>query len=96
VTAGRTRRQEIVERLRDAEWAFDDLRHELGLTVRVMEEDLRHVERSVRAAGSRLVMRPACCESCDFVFKSRAFHPPGRCPGCRDRRIAGPWFRVRE
>ena len=24
------------------------------------------------------------------------FHPPGRCPSCCDRRIAGPWLRVRR
>jgi predicted Zn-ribbon and HTH transcriptional regulator len=38
---------------------------------------------------------PARCDACDFVFKSTAFHPPGRCPSCRDRRITGPWLRVR-
>jgi len=91
---GLTRRQEIVERLRTAEWEFDDLRHDLGLTVRVLEEDLRHIDRSVRAAGSRLELRPARCEACDFVFESTAFHPPGRCPSCRDRRIAGPWVKI--
>ena len=89
-----TRRQEIVARLRDAEWEFDDLRQDLGLTVQVLEEDLRHIDRSVRATGSRLVLRSAHCEACDFVFKSTAFHPPGRCPKCRDRRIAGPWMFV--
>ena len=89
-----TRRQEIVERLTEGEWDFDDLRHELGLTVKVLEEDLRHIERSVRASGKRLVFRPARCGTCDFVFKSSAPHPPGRCPSCRGRRISGPWFRI--
>jgi predicted Zn-ribbon and HTH transcriptional regulator len=23
-----------------------------------------------------------------------ALHPPGRCPSCRDRHIAGPWLHV--
>jgi predicted Zn-ribbon and HTH transcriptional regulator len=41
-----------------------------------------------------LIVRPARCEACDFVFKSTAPHPPGRCPSCRDRRIAGPWFHI--
>jgi predicted Zn-ribbon and HTH transcriptional regulator len=90
----RTRRQEIIERLSKNEWEFDDLRHDLGLTVKVLEEDLRHVKLSVRPAGQRLVVTPARCEACDFVFKSTALHPPGRCPSCRERRIAGPWFRV--
>jgi len=89
-----TRRQQIVERLTDSEWEFDDLRHELGLTVKVLEEDLHHIKRSVRSGGRRLVVTPARCEACDFVFKSTALHPPGRCPSCRERRIAGPWIRI--
>jgi predicted Zn-ribbon and HTH transcriptional regulator len=87
----RTRRQQIVEQLTEAEWEFDELRRELGLTVKVLEEDLHHIERSVRAGGRRLKIRPARCDACDFVFKSTALHPPGRCPSCRDRRISGPW-----
>lgn len=90
----RTRRQQIVELLKSREREFDDLRHELGLTVKVLEEDLRHIERSVRVDGRRLVVTPAICEPCGFVFKSTAFHPPGRCPSCRDRRITGPWLRI--
>jgi predicted Zn-ribbon and HTH transcriptional regulator len=90
----RTRRQEIVAWLTEKEWEFDDLRHDLVLTVKVLEEDLRHIERSVRAAGQRLVITPARCEACDFVFNSTALHQPGRCPSCRDRRIAGPWLRI--
>ncbi len=90
-----TRRQEIVERLSDSEWEFDDLRREFALTVKILEEDLRHIERSVRASGQRLIVQPARCEACDFAFRSTAFHPPGRCPSCRDRRISGPWFHIR-
>jgi predicted Zn-ribbon and HTH transcriptional regulator len=90
----RTRRQEITERLSGNEWEFDELRRELGLTVKVLEEDLRHIDRSVRADGRRLMLKPASCEQCGFVFASRAFHPPGRCPECRDRRISGPWFHI--
>jgi len=89
-----TRRQEIVERLTEGEWEFDDLRHEFGLTVKVLEEDLHHIERSVRAGGKRMVVTPAKCEACDFIFRSSALHPPGRCPSCRERRIAGPWIRI--
>ena len=91
---GRTRRQRIVELLSEAEWDFNDLRRDLGLTVKVLEEDLRHIERSVRSDGRRLTMRSASCEVCEFIFKSTAFHPPGRCPSCRERRICGPWFRI--
>jgi predicted Zn-ribbon and HTH transcriptional regulator len=89
-----TRRQEIVRCLCAAEREFDDLRRELGVTVAVLEEDLRHIGRSAHGKSQRLVVRPARCESCDFAFKSTALHPPGRCPSCRDRRIFGPWLRI--
>lgn len=91
-----TRRQTIVGCLLAAEREFDDLRRELGLTVAVLEEDLRHIERSSRARGHRLVVRHAVCEACDFSFKNIALHPPGRCPACRNRRIAGPWLRIEK
>jgi predicted Zn-ribbon and HTH transcriptional regulator len=94
MSARKTRRQEIVELLRIEEWAFDDLRHDLGLTVRVLEEDLKHIQKSVRAAGDRLQVRSASCAGCGFEFTSNALHPPGRCPSCRNRRIAGPCLRI--
>jgi predicted Zn-ribbon and HTH transcriptional regulator len=90
----RTRRQQIVERLTVGEWEFDVLRHDLGLTVKVLEEDLRHIDRSVRVGGQRLIVTPARCDACGFHFKSTAPHPPGRCPSCRERRISGPWLRI--
>jgi predicted Zn-ribbon and HTH transcriptional regulator len=89
----KTRRQEIIERLNTNEWEFDELRKDLGLTVKVLEEDLHHIDRSVRAGERRLIVTPARCDRCEFVFRSTAFHPPGRCPSCRDRRISGPWLR---
>jgi predicted Zn-ribbon and HTH transcriptional regulator len=88
----RTRRQEIAARLRDAELSFDDLRRELALTVRVLEEDLGHIQRSARAAGERLRVRSAVCADCGFELRSTALHPPGRCPSCHGRHLEGPWL----
>ena len=89
-----TRRQQIVESLTANEWSFDDLRSEFGLTVKVLEEDLHHIERSVRASGMKLRVRSASCFGCGFEFTKKALHPPGRCPKCRDRRIDGPWVKI--
>lgn len=90
----KTRRQQVFELLEGSEWSFDDLRRELGLTVKVLEEDLHHIERSVRASGKRFKVRAASCFGCGFTFTKMALHPPGRCPRCRDRRIDGPWLRI--
>lgn len=90
----RTRRQEIVRLLADREWVMDDLRHELAITVATLEEDLSHVERSVRSDGSRLRVRSAVCADCGFRLSSKALHPPGRCPRCRNRNLDGPWLTI--
>ena len=89
-----TRRQEIIQRLRDREWVFDDLRHELAVTVSTLEEDLTHIKRSVRANGERLRVRSAVCADCGFNLSSQALHPPGRCPRCKSQDLDGPWLRI--
>ena len=89
-----TRRQQIVELVSAGEWSFDDLRHEFSLTVKVLEEDLRHIEHTVRASGKRFRVRPASCLGCGFAFTKMALHPPGRCPNCRERRVDGPWVKI--
>ncbi|MCU0303673.1 MAG: hypothetical protein MUC56_06420 [Thermoanaerobaculales bacterium] len=90
----RTRRQEIAAKLREGERSFEDLRHELVLTVRTLEDDLGHLRKSLRAGGERLVVRPAVCADCGFHLSSTALHPPGRCPKCRSPRLDGPWFHI--
>jgi predicted Zn-ribbon and HTH transcriptional regulator len=92
-----TRRQQIVELLRQAEYGFDGLRAELGLSVRVLEDDLRHVDRTLHRGKRRLVVTPAACSACGFTFKGRApkhFHTPSRCPRCRSEDIADARFRI--
>jgi predicted Zn-ribbon and HTH transcriptional regulator len=94
VSTGTTRRQSLVIRLEEGSVSFEELRQEFQLTVRVLEEDLRHVQRSLKATGRRLRVENAKCVACGFRFTKPSLHPPGRCPRCRERRIAGPWFRV--
>jgi predicted Zn-ribbon and HTH transcriptional regulator len=90
----RTRREEIVVRLSEVALDFEQLRTELDVPVHVLDEDLRHVARSVRATGGRLkVERPECVD-CGFRFRRESFKPPGRCPRCRSHRISGPVLRV--
>ncbi len=93
----RTRRQQLADLLRERDWGFEELRHELQLTVRLLEDDLHHVERSARGAGARLAVEPARCAACGFQFRNRAprhFHVPGRCPRCRSERIDEPRLRI--
>jgi predicted Zn-ribbon and HTH transcriptional regulator len=92
-----TVRQRLGELLRQGEWGFEELRRELEIPARALEEDLRHVERSLKRGGERLQVEPARCISCGFNFRERAarhLHAPGRCPRCRSERISDPRFHI--
>ena len=94
MSPARTRRQEIIDLLRLDEWVFDALRYELVVKVSTLEDDLTHIERSVKANGERLRVRSAVCADCGFALSSKALHPPGRCPKCRSGNLDGPWIRI--
>jgi predicted Zn-ribbon and HTH transcriptional regulator len=88
-----------VELLSRQEFSFEELRRELQLPVRALEEDLRHVERSLRRSDRRLVVKPPRCQGCGFEFRGRAprrFAAPGRCPRCRSERIHPAWLRIEK
>jgi|CXWL01.1.fsa_nt_gi predicted Zn-ribbon and HTH transcriptional regulator len=88
-----TRRQRLAALLAEGPWTFEGLRNELGHLddaagrrppVALLEEDLEHLARSLRGRGSRLVVSPASCRACGFVFRERSrYHAPSRCPRCR-------------
>lgn len=87
---GRTLRQYLRERLTEEELSFEALREELQVTVKQLEDDLRHLERSLRRGPARLRVLEPRCIACDFVFRGRApkrFATPGRCPECRSERL---------
>jgi predicted Zn-ribbon and HTH transcriptional regulator len=93
-----TLRQRIVERLRREELGFEELRREMEAPARLLEDDLRHIERSLRHGPARLYIQPARCLSCGFSFQDRSarhLHAPSRCPRCRSERISDPRFQIR-
>ena len=86
------------ELLEASPMSFRALQTSLDDRVRDLEDDLRHLEKSLRAGGQRLTVEPARCEKCAFEFRGRSakhFHKPSRCPQCRGERITEPVFRVR-
>lgn len=94
VAPSRTRRERIVARLSEVALDFEQLRTELAVPVHVLDEDLRHIARSVRASGGRLKVERPVCSDCGFRFRRESFKPPGRCPRCRSHRVSGPVLRV--
>ena len=70
---------------------------ELSAHVHIPEKDvfphLAHIRKTLHRGQQRLVMEPACCRACGFVFRKRArLRKPGRCPACQHSFIDAPVF----
>lgn len=80
-------RKDLVALLQNGPRSVSSLARELGLRKNDVEDDLRHLIRSARAAGRRVLIQPACCRSCGFTFDEKKLSKPGKCPRCRGSRI---------
>jgi len=63
--------------------SVSSIARELGLKRADVEDDLRHLIRSARAAGHRVVIEPARCRACGFTFGDDKLSKPSKCPECR-------------
>jgi predicted Zn-ribbon and HTH transcriptional regulator len=82
-----TFRRDLVKMLSAQPRSASSLARELGLDRRDVEDDLRHAIRSARAAGHTIVIEPAKCKQCGFVFGEDRLAKPGKCPECKGTRL---------
>jgi len=85
-----TLRRDLLSYLSHEPRSVSRLARELRLPRAEVEDALRHMTRSARAAGHRIVVVPARCRSCGFTFGEDKLSKPGRCPQCRESRIFEP------
>ena len=85
-----TLRKHLLEVLSTEPRSVSRLARELRLPRADVEDALRHMIRSARAAGHRIVVVPARCRSCGFMFDEGKLTKPGKCPSCRESRIFEP------
>jgi len=82
-----TFRRDLVRMLSAQPRSASSIARELGLDRRDVEDDLRHAIRSARAAGHTIVIEPARCKQCGFVFGEDRLAKPGKCPECKGSRL---------
>ncbi len=90
-----TIRQEIIGLLEQGPMTVRDI----SQAVSIMEKDVIHhlasIEKTVRRHNKRIETKPHYCMDCGFEFKNRkTFKKPGKCPECRDGRIASAVYRI--
>ena len=89
-------RKQLLDVLAAEPRTASSLARELGLHRRDIEEDLRHLVRSARAAGHRVIVEPARCKSCGFTFDESKLSKPGKCPECRSTWLFEPLLRIEK
>jgi predicted Zn-ribbon and HTH transcriptional regulator len=89
-----TLRRHLMDVLSREPRSVSSLAREIGLSRADVEDALRHMIRSARAAGHRIVVVPARCRTCGFVFDEDRLTKPGKCPSCRSSRVFEPQIAV--
>lgn len=93
-----SRRSRIVDLLRSSSEPVTarEISLELGTPEPTVARDLTHIARSLRGREETLMMVPASCISCGYVFNSPRTTAPSKCPSCRSLRIRPPAFAIHE
>lgn len=90
-----TIRHQMIAVLKKGEMTALELSQELRIPEKEVYDHLPHISRSVGARGEKLVIHPAECLKCGFVFKDRRrFTRPGRCPQCRETHLEKPAYQI--
>jgi predicted Zn-ribbon and HTH transcriptional regulator len=90
-----TIRQKIISLLIEAELSALEISGEVGISEKEVYEHLPHIARSVASQNKMVLIAPAICLRCGYVFKGRSrFTCPGRCPQCKKSHIQSPTFRI--
>ncbi len=89
-----TRRGEITALLEKEALSVQQLADRFQTIPPDIIEDLEHIKKSIKP--KRLIVIPARCEDCGFMFKEREkIKRPSKCPKCRSERIFSPLFKVK-
>jgi predicted Zn-ribbon and HTH transcriptional regulator len=87
-------RKGLINTLLDTPMTVSDIARLMELSPRDVEEDLRHMTRSLKRSEYRLRVRPASCRKCGFEFGADKLRKPGKCPRCHATWIREPLLEV--
>ncbi len=92
-----TVRQALIFALAEGPRTARELSALVGIPEREVAGHLEHIQKTLAQSGRHLVIQPAECKKCGFVFKKREkFVRPGKCPVCRGESIREPLFSIEE
>ncbi|AEC52299.1 hypothetical protein PNA2_1383 [Pyrococcus sp. NA2] len=92
-----SRREKIIELLLERDYSPTELARILDIrgkgAKKIILEDLKVIARIAKREGMVLLVRPAQCRKCGFIFRPE-INIPSRCPRCKSEWIEEPRFKL--
>jgi transcriptional regulator len=89
-----TVRRQIADLLKQPRTS-SSIAHELKLTRDEVEDHLKHLLKSARAAGQDVRVEPARCRNCGYTFSKDKLTKPGKCPDCKGTHLYEPLIQIK-
>ncbi|MCX5720300.1 MAG: helix-turn-helix domain-containing protein [Nitrospirae bacterium] len=91
-----TVRQKIISVLEGQTLSAKDISADVMVSEKEVYEHLKHIQKTLNKRDRNLIITPAECKKCGFVFRKRdRLKKPGRCPVCRGELISEPLFSIK-
>ena len=88
-----TVRHEILALLKKRELSAKEISAEIRISEADVLENIEHIRLMMRKENTHILITPASCKKCGFVFAKRdRLTKPGKCPVCRSEQIQEPRF----
>jgi len=92
-----TTRKAIIVELVEGPRSARDLSAAVRISEREVSSHLEHIRKSLLSSPRHLMLVPAECKKCGFVFAKREkLRRPGKCPVCKGESIQEPRFVIEE
>ncbi len=89
-------RKDLIEMLSQGPTSVTGLARLLEAHPRDVEQDIKHLLKSLKRSAYRVVVSPARCRKCGFTFRTQKLRKPAKCPVCHGGWIEEPTLYVEE
>jgi predicted Zn-ribbon and HTH transcriptional regulator len=89
-------RKDLITLLDGNPLSVKDIARQLEMVPRDVEDDVRHLIKSLKHTEYQLHVTPARCRNCGFIFSDDKLHKPGKCPRCHNTWVEEPLLEIRR
>ena len=91
-----TRREDVMDYLKNNPSTISELAVLYETVNSVIVEDLEHIFKTLKNDPLQLMIKPAMCQKCEYVFPAhrKRFADPKKCPECHSERIDPQIFKI--